>query len=95
MPEVSQAEESLFADTATRLAADHDVLMCYQLLLGRNPENSHVIQEAKTQPIRSILGSFLRSGEFAKHVSGPFQRGGKKPGMRPTLSDRAPSNSPG
>ncbi len=64
-----------FADTVSRLASDHDVLMCYQLLLGRDPEDSFVIQEAKTQQLRWIFDGFVRSAEFADRVSRPFAQG--------------------
>ena len=75
MAESGQAQAIPFADTAANLASDHDVLMCYQLLLGRDPENSHVIQEAKTQRLTSIFEAFVRSGEFANKVTRPFNQG--------------------
>jgi len=66
-----------FTAAAERLSTDHDVLMCYELLLGRDPENSFVIQESKTQPVRRVMEAFLRSDEFANNVAGPFRRGAR------------------
>ena len=60
---------------AARPADDYDVLMCYQVFLGRNPENSFVIAEAKTQSIETMIRSFLGSREFADAVARPLGAG--------------------
>ena len=75
MADTIQGNALPFADSVSHLASDHDVLMCYQLLLGRDPEDSFVIQEAKTQQLRWIFEGFVRSGEFADRVSRPFAQG--------------------
>ena len=58
---------------------DYDVLMCYQIVLGRNPENSFVIEEAKTQSIATMMCAFLHSREFAGAVLARMREGGRLP----------------
>lgn len=58
-------DESGFKAESARNADDYDVLMCYQIFLGRNPESSSVIGYWKQQPIRDMVLGFLRSEEFA------------------------------
>ena len=74
MADQNHGNELPFAESAGRVASDHDVLMCYQLLLGRDPENSFVIQEAKTQQLRWIFEGFVQSGEFDDKVRRPFNQ---------------------
>jgi hypothetical protein len=62
-----------FTPASEQLASDTDVLMCYGVLLGRDPENSFVIQEATTQPVRTLLRSFINSDEFRDATLEPFR----------------------
>ncbi len=59
MADPDQPQELSFAGAADNLATDHDVMTCYQFLLGRDPE-VYVIQEANTQglvpPSRRLSG---------------------------------------
>src|ERR1700720_685492 len=64
-----------FSPSSERLAGDYDVLMGYQIFLGRNPESSFVIQEKKSQPIKEMVRRFLASQEFRDLVAQPLARG--------------------
>ncbi len=57
-----------FTASAQAGGTDLDVLMGYQLLLGRDPENSFVIADAKTSPVGSFLRALMASGEFQSAV---------------------------
>lgn len=76
---VESGPRLLVQSRASRRADDYDVLMCYQVFLGRNPENSFVIEEAKTQSVETIIRSFLASSEFAVSVLGRRRSGSRLP----------------
>jgi hypothetical protein len=53
--------------------------MCYQIILGRNPESAIVIDEARTQPVKNLLLAFLSSEEFVHLVAQPLAGGTRLP----------------
>jgi ADP-heptose:LPS heptosyltransferase/GT2 family glycosyltransferase len=57
-----------FASHTGDPSTDRDILIGYQLFLGRDPENSHVILEAKSSPLRGFVEGLMRSGEFQASV---------------------------
>jgi len=71
--------ELQFHPAADAPGTDRDVLMGYQIFLGRDPENSFVISDAKTSPVRGFLRGLLTSGEFLSAVATPLQRGQRLP----------------
>jgi hypothetical protein len=66
-----------FSSASERLASEYDVLMGYQIFLGRNPENSFVIKDKKARPIKEMVRGFLASPEFQDLVGQPLVRGAK------------------
>jgi ADP-heptose:LPS heptosyltransferase/GT2 family glycosyltransferase len=74
--------ELTFHAAAEQPCSDLDVLMGYQLFLGRDPENSFVISEAKNSPVRGFLRGLLSSGEFQNAVTSPLLRGQAMPHER-------------
>ena len=66
-------KDGLFSPAAEDLAGDASVLNLYEIFLGREPESSFVIQEAKFQSIRSLFRSFVQSEEFVEEVVWPIQ----------------------
>jgi hypothetical protein len=68
-----------FSAKAHELAGVQDVLMCYQLVLGRDPESAFVIEEARTQPVEALLIAYAASEEFATQVAAPLAIGGRLP----------------
>lgn len=68
-----------FSSGADRPAEDYDVLMGYQIFLGRDPENSHVIQIKKHLPLRLMVQEFLTSTEFRDLVAGPLAQAAALP----------------
>ena len=57
-----------FTPAADAGGTDFDVLMGYQLFLGRDPESSFVIADAKTSPVGAFLRALMGSGEFHSAV---------------------------
>jgi ADP-heptose:LPS heptosyltransferase/GT2 family glycosyltransferase len=57
-----------FTPAADAGGTDFDVLMGYQLFLGRDPENSFVIADAKTSPVGAFIRALMGSGEFQSAV---------------------------
>jgi ADP-heptose:LPS heptosyltransferase/GT2 family glycosyltransferase len=74
--------ELRFSPSADAPGTDGDVLMGYQIFLGRDPENSFVIGEAKASPVRGFLRGLLASGEFQSAVAMPLQRSQPMPHLR-------------
>ena len=68
-----------FTEAAKAGGTDFDVLMGYQLLLGRDPENSFVIADAKTSPVGAFIRALLGSGEFQSAVVEPIRSGRRLP----------------
>jgi ADP-heptose:LPS heptosyltransferase/GT2 family glycosyltransferase len=71
--------ELRFHEAAQSSNSDLDVLMGYQIFLGRDPENSFVISDAKSSPVRGFVRGLLSSGEFQTAVATPLQRGQRLP----------------
>ena len=57
-----------FTPAAAAHGNDRDILLGYQMFLGRDPENSFVINEAKSSPLRGFLSGLILSGEFETAV---------------------------
>jgi ADP-heptose:LPS heptosyltransferase/GT2 family glycosyltransferase len=68
-----------FTEAASTGGTDLDVLMGYQLLLGRDPENSAVIADAKNSPVGAFIRALLLSAEFQSGVVEKLQAGGSLP----------------
>jgi hypothetical protein len=81
-------EEFIFTEEAEHLASAVATMALYQLLLGRDPENSYVIEEGKTQSIAALFRSFVSSAEFSDFVLSPLER---KARLRHELTSPAPS----
>jgi hypothetical protein len=65
----------IYTDRAQGLSSDVTTVGLYHILLGRDPENSFVIEEAKSQPIAELMKSFLASTEFTSFVRTPIREG--------------------
>jgi ADP-heptose:LPS heptosyltransferase/GT2 family glycosyltransferase len=57
-----------FTRAADAGGTDLDVLMGYQIFLGRDPESSFVIADAKTSPVGAFIRALMASGEFQSSV---------------------------
>ncbi len=57
-----------FTQAAEAGGTDLDVLMGYQMFLGRDPENSFVIADSKTSPVGAFIRGLMGSGEFQSAV---------------------------
>ncbi len=57
-----------FAPGAEQHGTDRDILMGYQVFLGRDPENSFVINDAKSSALRGFVNGLMLSGEFETAV---------------------------
>jgi ADP-heptose:LPS heptosyltransferase/GT2 family glycosyltransferase len=77
-----------FTEAADAGGTDLDVLMGYQLLLGRDPENSAVIADAKNSPVRAFIKALLISDEFQSGVAAKLEAGAALPHE---LGSNAPS----
>jgi len=64
-----------FTPAANAGGTDHDVLMGYQLFLGRDPENSFVIADAKSSPVGAFIRALMGSGEFQSVVLDRLEAG--------------------
>lgn len=64
-------KDELFAAAALEPAGDN-VVHLYEILLGRDPENSFVIEEARSQQLNNLFRSFVGSTEFLDEVVKPF-----------------------
>ncbi len=82
------AAEFTFSPQTHGPGSDRDVLMGYQVFLGRDPENSFVIAEAKSNPLQGFLTGLMLSGEFQAAVPQALARGTPMPhersGTKPT-----------
>jgi ADP-heptose:LPS heptosyltransferase/GT2 family glycosyltransferase len=74
--------ELQFHPGAEDRGSDLDVLMGYQIFLGRDPENSFVILDSKASPVRNFVRGLLSSGEFQNAVVTPLLRGQPMPHER-------------
>jgi ADP-heptose:LPS heptosyltransferase/GT2 family glycosyltransferase len=64
-----------FTAAADAGGTDLDVLMGYQILLGRDPENSFVIADAKSSPVGAFIRALVSSGEFQSSVLDRLESG--------------------
>jgi hypothetical protein len=60
------------SEAAYQQGSDYDIVMLYQVLLGRNPENSQVIQDHRKAPLNAALKTFISSPEFRDSVLDPI-----------------------
>jgi hypothetical protein len=63
------------SESAYQQGSDYDIVMLYQVLLGRNPENSAVIQDHRANGFNKALETFVSSQEFRDSVLDPVRRG--------------------
>jgi hypothetical protein len=63
------------SEAAYQKGSDYDIVMLYQVLLGRNPENSQVIQDHRASTFNVALQTFVSSPEFREGVLDPISRG--------------------
>jgi ADP-heptose:LPS heptosyltransferase len=57
-----------FTPAADAGSTDRDVLIGYQMFLGRDPESSFVIADAKNSPVGAFIRALMSSGEFQSAV---------------------------
>ncbi len=62
------------AEGAYQRGTDYDIVMLYQVLLGRNPESSQVIMEHRSNTLDRAFHTFVNSDEFRDSVLGPIGR---------------------
>jgi ADP-heptose:LPS heptosyltransferase/GT2 family glycosyltransferase len=65
---------------------DLDVLLGYQILLGRDPENSFVIADAKSSPVGAFIRALVSSGEFQSSVLDRMESGRPLPHETATIA---------
>ena len=58
-----------FGSGADRLSTAYDVLLGYQIFLGRDPESSFVIHEKTGKPVSELVLDFVSCPEFEGHLS--------------------------
>lgn len=78
------------AEPTFQRGTDYDVVMLYQVLLGRNPESSHVIMEHRANTLAGAFRTFITSDEFLQNVVGPIRQG--QPVRRPDGEPRPNSD---
>ena len=71
-----------FTPAAEGLGSDRDVLLGYQLFLGRDPESSFVIAEGRNTPVHGFMRGLLTSDEFTHSVLGALEAGRPVPHER-------------
>ncbi len=74
--------QAVLTRAAERQATAFDVLMCYQVFLGRDPEDEHVVDVATRDPVRTHIRAFLSSDEFDGSVLQRLRHGGRLPHER-------------
>jgi ADP-heptose:LPS heptosyltransferase len=74
--------ELRFHPTADAPGTDHDILLGYQIFLGRDPESSFVIRDARASPLRGFVRGLLGSAEFQAAVAARLRRGERLPSDR-------------
>jgi ADP-heptose:LPS heptosyltransferase/GT2 family glycosyltransferase len=84
----ARPKNPVFTEAAVKPGTDEDVLLGYQLLLGRDPENSQVITDAKSSPVRNFIAACLNSTEFHSEALLPMMQGRR---LRHELSGAGPS----
>jgi hypothetical protein len=66
-----------FRPAAGNALTDYDVVMAFELFLGRNPESAAVIDYHKAKSFPSMVAGCLGSPEFAETVVRPLRAGVK------------------
>jgi len=74
--------ELRFHPAADVPGTDQDILMGYQIFLGRDPENSFVIRDARASPLRGFVRGLLGSAEFQAAVAARLRHGERLPSDR-------------
>jgi hypothetical protein len=62
-----------FAPGTTGTLTDYDVVMAYEILLGRHPENAEAIRYHKGTSFERMISGFLASSEFDEKVIRPLK----------------------
>ncbi len=75
LPPVPRPPELRFLPAADAPGTDRDVLIGYQIFLGRDPENSFVIANARASPVHAMVRGWITSEEFTSAVLGPLDAG--------------------
>ena len=68
LPAAPAVETLTFTPEADAGGTDFDVLVGYQMFLGRDPESSFVIADAKSSPVGAFIRALMGSGEFQSAV---------------------------
>jgi ADP-heptose:LPS heptosyltransferase/glycosyltransferase involved in cell wall biosynthesis len=74
-PPTPKPAELRFLPAADAPGTDRDVLIGYQIFLGRDPENSFVIANARASPVHGMVRGWITSEEFTGAVLGPLDAG--------------------
>jgi ADP-heptose:LPS heptosyltransferase/GT2 family glycosyltransferase len=64
-----------FTPASDSPGTDRDVLLGYQLFLGRDPENSFVIASARANPLHGMIRGWITSDEFTNAILTPLEAG--------------------
>jgi ADP-heptose:LPS heptosyltransferase/GT2 family glycosyltransferase len=75
LPPTPESLELRFLPAADAAGTDRDVLTGYQVFLGRDPENSFVIANARASPVHAMVRGWITSEEFTSAVLGPLDAG--------------------
>lgn len=62
-----------FDSTAHDMVTDYDVVMAYEVFLGRHPESSSAIDYHKSATFSEMIAGFLASREFEDNVYNPLK----------------------
>ena len=81
-PPVAEPPVLRFTTAAEALGSARDVLLGYQMFLGRDPESSFVIAEGRNTPVHGFMRGLLTSDEFTHSVLGPLEAGRPVPHER-------------
>jgi hypothetical protein len=79
---------AVFSEFADKPCTTWSAIALHELLHGRNPETSFVIESAKSKSIRSLFTSIVKSDEFRAQVLLPFQEGRR---LRHELTSPSPT----
>lgn len=74
--------QAVLTRAVERRATAFDVVMCYQVFLGRDPETEHIVDVATRDPVRVHIRAFLSSDEFETEVLKRLRQGGRLPHER-------------
>ena len=79
---MSDGGRAVLTRAAERQATALDVLMCYQVFLGRDPESDQVVALATREPVRAHFRAFLAAEEFQSVVRERLRHGARLPHER-------------